>query len=224
MLGEKECGPEPVKHLADKWCKDQKVKLALHFHSALRQESYGHRQSILRGFSLSVAGLLAVLAGVLSKGVHLPNHLGSWMVVGLFTLVILIIAFMFGQRRKSNEALRKALDIERRLSCYEPYAIFPDCTLLPPKWNVPRSSVSRADILQFLTLVFLVIFISATVFFLRQPTSANTAFFATAWFTMLIFSILFPLLVVRNHSNAWPTFLLSILAVELAILLLFACR
>ncbi len=210
--------------MTEEWCKDQKLKIALHFHECLKQESLGHRQTILRAFSLSVAGLLAVIAGIISTENRIQTPLSTWLTAGLFAVVIIMVKFMICQRIKSNEAINQALEIERRISCYCHDRIIPEKTLLPEDWNTKHTGVTRADILQFCTLVGIVVFVAAIVYFKSKSFSEHTPVSGIVLFSIILFTVFVPNLFMRKDDFDWPPFLLITLVVELAVILILCAN
>ncbi len=133
-------------------------EILLHFHQSQHEEALQHRQSILNSFSLSTAGLLALLGGAIAAGYM---SLALKCVVGgaAFIVYWLIGLFIGAQRRKTEEAMHIMRTIEKQLRAYDVGTYVPDEPLLPERFKNPQTIclglLSRGDILQVVTLLLL---------------------------------------------------------------------
>jgi len=111
-------------------------ELLLAVYEGQRAESLQHRQTIFNSFSLSMAGLLAIAAGIVAPG-HLPVELKC--IIGSVVLIVLasISIFIVSQRAESEKSMKIMRKIELHLNLFEPNAVITDDTVLPKKYSKP---------------------------------------------------------------------------------------
>ncbi len=145
---------------------------------SLHEESLGHRNSIFNVFSLTLAGLMTVLAGILALG-HMQTSL-KWSIVVAITLVwVAAVSFMHQQRRKSDYAMRIMRRIETQLELDKVGAYIPGMRVFPEDFtdesgrstDESRGSriFSRGDWYLVLTLTGLAVVMFVTLSQLPDP-------------------------------------------------------
>jgi hypothetical protein len=135
----------------------EQQEVLLSIHQSQHEESMGHRQSIFRAFSLSMAGLMAVLAGAVAPGYMAPDL--KWGVgVAVVVACVFIIRFIRQQRQESERAMQILRTIETRLGLYEKDKYVPEKSVLPEEFSKPqaiRMGLSRGDRFLVVALVML---------------------------------------------------------------------
>jgi hypothetical protein len=129
----------------DELLPNQEVLLAVY--QGQRAEAAQHRQSIFNAFAFSIAGLLAIAAGVVA-----PGHLGAqlkWM-IAIVTLIVWVSMCIYirSQRVESDKAMAVMREIERHLKLFDKGALIPDVAILPPAFAYPARrwlKMSKAD-------------------------------------------------------------------------------
>jgi FtsH-binding integral membrane protein len=111
-----------------------KLDVLLAVYQSQRQEALQHRQNMFNAFSLTVAGFMVILAGVVSTS-SLSCVL-RW-VVGLAVVVICLVVILFirQQRRKTREGMSILLPIERELRLFERGEYLQDRSVLPSDFS-----------------------------------------------------------------------------------------
>lgn len=137
-------------------------------HQAQRDESLGHRKSIFNAFSLSMAGLLVVLAGVVSADAMLPILKGviSFAVV---VVGIMICSFIWQQRQESEKGMKIMRQIERQLGLYDVGRYISGQEVLPTELQGPTNmklGITKGDWFQVIPLVLLALSIIVVVILL----------------------------------------------------------
>lgn len=142
--------------------------LLLAVYEGQRSESLQHRQSLFNAFSLSLAGLLAMAAGVLAAP-KLDTGL-RWLVAGV---VVIVCASMFMLIRKQRAESEKAMCIMRRIESYlrlfEKGSVIPNETVLPSDFATPPClpcGLTAGDWLQAGALVLVGVGILGLLYFL----------------------------------------------------------
>jgi hypothetical protein len=116
---------------------DERREILLFVHQSQHEESLEHRQSILSAFSLSMAGLLAIMAGAITtNSLSVPAKVGIG--VGVFIAFASVTLFIRQQRRKSESAREIQRNIERELSLYEENVYLDEQAVLPQKFETPQ--------------------------------------------------------------------------------------
>jgi len=111
-------------------------ELLLAVYEGQRTESQQHRQTIFNSFSLSMAGLLAIAAGVVAPG-HLLVEL-KWIIAAVVFIVLASISiFIRSQRAESEKAMKVMRKIERHLRLFKKSAFITDETVLPLEFSQP---------------------------------------------------------------------------------------
>lgn len=119
-----------------------------------RQESIQHRQTILNLFSLSIAGLMVILGGVISA-----NKLSCeliWIIgIGIGTICICIPLFICQQRKESDKGMEVMRTIEKHLKLYKENSFIPGKSILPGSFANEKRGLTTADYFQTFTIIFL---------------------------------------------------------------------
>lgn len=135
----------------------QLQKILLSVYEAQRQESLQHRQTIFSTFSLSMVGLMAVLAGVIAPG-HMPSTLKWPVAIAIVVISISTIRFIRQQRQESEKAMRIMRSVEDRLGFYDPGRYLPGQPLLPAEYSrshATRTGFSREDLFSAASILLL---------------------------------------------------------------------
>jgi len=93
---------------------EQQREILLFVHQSQHEESLQHRRSILNAFSLSVTGLMAIMAGAIAIG-HMSVNLKNGVVIAIVVVWVSVIAFIRQERQKSEEAMEILRSIEEPL-------------------------------------------------------------------------------------------------------------
>src|SRR5206468_5100631 len=115
-----------------------------------RAESLQHRQSLFNAYSLSLAGLMAIAAGVLAVS---DLDAGMRWVVAILVVVVCVtmLLLIHKQRTESEKAMRIMRRIEVYLRLCEPGALIPGESVLPEDFVRPpvvRFGLTTGDWLQ----------------------------------------------------------------------------
>jgi hypothetical protein len=135
----------------------QPQEILLSVYEAQRQESLQHRQTIFNTFSLSMVGLMAILAGVIAPG-HMPSTLKWPVAIAIVIISISTIRFIRQQRQESEKAMRIMRSVENHLGFYEPGRYWPDQSLLPKEYSKSHTTwtgLSRADLFSAASILLL---------------------------------------------------------------------
>ncbi|MGA2300223.1 MAG: hypothetical protein ABSG77_05965 [Candidatus Acidiferrum sp.] len=122
-------------------------ELLLAVYDGQRAEAAQHRQSIFNAFTFSMAGLLAIAAGVVAPG-HLDTKLKCtiWLVTVILWFSTSI--FIRNQRGESDKAMEVMRKIERHLKLFESGVLIPGVAVLPQDFAQASSrwlKMSKAD-------------------------------------------------------------------------------
>jgi hypothetical protein len=136
---------------------EQKREILIFVHQSQRDESLEHRKSIHTAFSLTMAGLAAILAGVISAG-----QIGSYQKVGvgiaIMSLCFITLLFMRQQRQEARAAMDILIPIEEELELYEKDIYLKDKSVLPDEFRKPKPTtigLTRGDRLQAICIFIL---------------------------------------------------------------------
>jgi len=112
---------------------DRKIDILLSVRQSQHEEAMGHTSAICSAFSLSVAGLLAMMAGVVAAN-SMPN---TWfrllLALAVAVAVCFIVCYMLDQRRKSDEARIIQSCIETELELCTEGRYLSGKSVLPPE-------------------------------------------------------------------------------------------
>lgn len=127
---------------------DQEVLLAVY--EGQRAESLQHRQSLFNAYSLSLAGLMAIAAGVLAVS---DLMVGLRVVIAAVVVVVCVSMFLLihKQRAESEKAMQIMRRIESYLQLFESGALIPGESVLPPGFANPpvlKCGLTEGDWLQ----------------------------------------------------------------------------
>ncbi|MFC2004812.1 hypothetical protein ACFLUY_01165 [Chloroflexota bacterium] len=123
------------------------------------EKTKGHHNSIFNAFSLSIAGLLVLLAGIVNVGFML--FCNKWIIgftVSIIGLVVLV--FIIQQRREIEKARIIMRPIERKLRLYDEGAYIPETRILPRQFEGKFPILTKGDWLLVIPIVLLVIAIA----------------------------------------------------------------
>jgi len=151
-------------------------ELLLAVYEGQRAESLQHRQTIFNSFSLSMAGLLAIAAGVVAPG-HLSCELKVIIAVVVLFVVISITYFICTQRAKSEEAMKIMRELEKHFRLFDKGTIIEGKQILPDKYKQSPHGVPVADLVHIFSLAGVCVGIWFLLLF--SPT-ADTALGPTA--------------------------------------------
>jgi hypothetical protein len=121
--------------------KEQREVL-LFIHQSQREESLAHRRSILTAFSLSMTGLMAILAGAVAIG-HISPGTKWGVALAVVSVVLSVFCFIWGQRKKAEEGMEIVRSVEGRLRLFQPGVYLAEDFRLPESFKGPaRTPVS----------------------------------------------------------------------------------
>ena len=114
-------------------------EILLFVHQHQHEASLGHRQAILNAFSLTMTGMMAMMAGAIAIGkMSITSKLGfSFAVIIVCTITAFFIRL---QRQKSEEAMKILRSIEGPLGLYEKNTYLPGESVLPKSYSKPQST------------------------------------------------------------------------------------
>lgn len=109
-------------------------EILMFVHQHQHEASLGHRQAILNAFSLTMTGLMAMMAGAIAIGkMSIASKLGfSFATIIVCTITVLFIRL---QRQKSEEAMKILRSIEGPLGLYEKNAYLSGESVLPESFT-----------------------------------------------------------------------------------------
>jgi hypothetical protein len=147
--------------------KEQREVL-LFIHQSQREESLGHRHSILTAFSFSMTGLMAILAGAIAIG-HISPGTKWGVALAIVVVVFSIFLFFWGQRNKAEEGMRIVRSIDERLRLHEPgeylaeRPLYPESFKRPAPTPIPLTPNDWCALASLCVLAFLVILVICTL-------------------------------------------------------------
>ena len=114
-------------------------EILLFVHQHQYEAPLGHRQAILNAFSLTMTGMMAMMAGAIAIGkMSITSKLGfSCAIIIVCTITAL---FIQRQRQQSEEAMKILRSIEGPLGLYEKNAYLPGDSVLPESYSRPQST------------------------------------------------------------------------------------
>jgi hypothetical protein len=145
----------------------QKQEMLRFVHQSLHETSLQHRQSIFNIFSLSIAGLMVVLGGVISinkMSYNLKCVIGVEVTIACFILLV----FMWQQRSKSEKAMKIMRKIEIQLRLCEGNVYLPNEPVFTEEFCKPKTwlGLTYGDWLQVLIIVSLGLAIIVSLYLL----------------------------------------------------------
>ncbi len=146
-------------------------EVLLFVHQSQHEESMQHRQSIFNAFSLSMAGLMAIVAGAIAPG-YMASNLKWGVGVAVAVVCVFIIHFIRQQRQESEKAMGILRTIEKQLELYENGKYILGTSVLPQGFTKSPTRLlgfTRGDWFAIFALVFLGLSIIAVLFLLPLP-------------------------------------------------------
>jgi hypothetical protein len=114
---------------------DKELEVLLQVYGGQRSEARGKKTTIFNLFSLTAAGLLTIIAGLVAAAAGIG--LGAKVVVGLGVLIMLLLVLRFTQQQRDGveEARQIMINIEEHLGLFESGRYLRDKSVYPPEYR-----------------------------------------------------------------------------------------
>jgi hypothetical protein len=153
---------------------DKELEVLLQVYGGQRSEARGKKTTIFNLFSLTAAGLLTIIAGLVAAAATTTGiGLAPKVIVGVGVLLIWLLVLRFTQQQRAgvDEAMQIMRKIEKHLGLFESGRYIPGTSVYPPEYCAPplrgRLGLAPGDQKGMKLLLFIAVAIWLLIFFAK---------------------------------------------------------